>query len=393
MKNQAPVVEDTMFGGPTGADCATRALGGDPETPGLVLASSAVDGKQGDAEQFAEVTPETPGGDVATLGDQLDTIELSERFEFPEKVKVFDIKSSSIAVFGSAEVPPLTPVVMWDPTIPEHVRIFFSDFWGHPAEVAGLDAWLLDAASLATDEEEAEIRWAQFDVMISRFMFNWRFRITPGGGLPFIPMQFIIVGRDAIEASVNEEWSSKLHMEHLEEGSHGFLFNRVFRVAMDRNLSLCEQIWRSPNSTVYDYCPWLYHYLDDYAHWIQVRSGRSRLEDEAFWHFSLRVEADDKFVAFVKHPSSCSVTQHDFAHTPISSKVRGTLHHRFSLNVECTAGGPRYYFKPRVTKSAKVYFTAIVVRLMFRSELGCDEGGTKRTKRVRFETDEKVGGV
>ena len=231
MKNQAPVVEDTMFGGPTGADCATRALGGDPETPGLVLASSAVDGKQGDAEQFAEVTPETPGGDVATLGDQLDTIELSERFEFPEKVKVFDIKSSSIAVFGSAEVPPLTPVVMWDPTIPEHVRIFFSDFWGHPAEVAGLDAWLLDAASLATDEEEAEIRWAQFDVMISRFMFNWRFRITPGGGLPFIPMQFIIVGRDAIEASVNEEWSSKLHMEHLEEGSHGFLFNRVFRVA------------------------------------------------------------------------------------------------------------------------------------------------------------------
>ena len=108
------------------------------------------------------------------------------------------------------------------------------------------------------------------------------------------------------------------------------------------------------------------------------------------WHFSLRVEADDKFVAFVKHPSSCSVSQHDFAHTPISSKVRGTRHHRFSLNVESTAGGPRYYFKPRVTKSAKVYFTAIVVRLMFRSELGCDEGGTKRTKRVRFETDEKV---
>jgi len=276
VKFQAPVVEDTVFGGPTGADRATRAHGGDPETPGPVLTSSAVNGKQGDSEQFAEVTPETPGGDVATLGDQLGTVELSERFEFHERaeeVKVFDITDKSIAV-------PFTPVVMWDPAIPAHVRRFFSDFWGHPAEVAGLDVWQLDAASLATDEEEAEIRWAQVDDMISPFMFNWRFPITPGGGLPFIPMQFIFVGRDAIEASVNEDWSSKLHMEHLEEGSHGFLFNRVFRVAMDRNLSLCEQIWRSPNSTVYDYCPWLYHYLDDYAHWIQVRSGRSRLEDE-----------------------------------------------------------------------------------------------------------------
>ena len=183
-----------------------------------------------------------------------------------------------------------------------------------------------------------------------------------------VPMILVVVGRDAIHAAQSDGWSGHLHAFGAEEGcAGGAAVNKMYRVVLDKSRSIVDMIWY--RRTLLSGWPNIGNFFDAY------KATQERLYgEEAFWHFG-------KFISTVDfNLSDCGVSQSEFAHEPIGK-------HRFGPEAVNCGTSHKYVFYPERDKSAKLYFTAIVMRLMFRSELPPAEGGTKsqsKKRRVSF---------
>ena len=346
------------------------------ETPAAIVVLKQADEADG-LEGVAEVTPESDeegetSAAVVCSGESLG--DLSTRFEFDvaPPSAVTGIKYIAVRV----EPVPIDDLFVTFPNYVYDAR--FSLHWfrrfmsrGDPAD-ARLDLKRIDTISTSFSGnndilvEEANQELARFYGFDNVAVFR------QGCSIPVpIPMTLFIVGRRPIDTAIGGGWSSDLHMGASETGPGSSLMNFAFRIVFhDKKLSITDTIWDTRSSDAFN--PTLGYYLASYKKHLEEIEGEA-----AMWHFGLRNRDDDKFISTVDvNLGSIGVSQKQFAREPIGDN-------RFGRNAIDCGTSHKYVFYPDRKSSTKLYFTAIVMRLMFRSELPTSEGGTKEESKKR----------